>query len=87
MSICDNIPELYGPEDPEALIPVAAGELFEWSWLTGELADWLDRAAGTTRFDFTRYFDGQGDADVTAASLAHIRARIGTLLGADRSQP
>lgn len=87
MGILDNVPELCSPEDPDALIPVGAGELFEWSWLVGELADWLDQAADTTRFDFTRHFDQTRTPDRTAAFLAQIRARVGVLLDADGGQP
>jgi len=34
-----------GVDDPDQLVGVAAGELFEWAWLAAELADWLDHAA------------------------------------------
>jgi len=47
---------LISPDDPDALVPVAAGELFEWAWLADELADWLAHAADTTAFDMRRYF-------------------------------
>ncbi len=48
--LADDI--LVSPDDPDALVPVAAGELFEWAWLADELADWLAHAADTTAFDF-----------------------------------
>ena len=30
-----------GADEPDQLIGVAAGELLEWGWLIGALADWL----------------------------------------------
>lgn len=71
---------LLNPDDPDQLVPVPAGELFEWAWLVAEVADWLDHAAQTTRFDLHRYFHAQRSPQTTAASLAQIRARIGALL-------
>ena len=38
-----------GAENPDQLVGVAAGELFEWGWLAAELADWLDHADEPTR--------------------------------------
>ena len=36
-------------ENPDQLVGVAAGELFEWGSLAAELADWLDHADEPTR--------------------------------------
>jgi hypothetical protein len=38
-----------GADDPDRLVAVAAGELFEWAWLIGELAGWLQDADEHTR--------------------------------------
>lgn len=84
--ILNDVAGLWNPEDPDAVVPVAAGELFAWSEVTGELACWLDRAAETTRFDHARFYDKERTTDQTVAELAHIRARIGVLLGGDRGQ-
>ena len=46
-----------GADNPDQLVGVAAGELFEWGWLIAELADWLDHADEPTRGDFNRFFD------------------------------
>ena len=43
-----------GADDPDQLVAVAAGELFEWAWLIGELAAWLQDADEHTRADFAR---------------------------------
>ena len=48
-----------GAEDPDQLVAIPAGELFEWAWLAAELADWLDHAADTTKHDFARFFAGR----------------------------
>jgi hypothetical protein len=45
-----------GADDPDQLVGVAAGELFEWAWLITDLADWLDHADEHTRADFDRFF-------------------------------
>jgi hypothetical protein len=78
---------LQTPDDPDTLVGVAAGELFEWAWLTAELTDWLDHATDTTRADFQRYFDGLRSPEKTAVFLAQISERIAALLDADRGQP
>jgi hypothetical protein len=75
------------PDDPDALVPVAAGELFEWAWLTAELADWLDHATDATQTDFAHHFADLRRPDRTAAFLAQISARIGSLLDMDRAPP
>ena len=52
-----------GADEPDQLIGVAAGELLEWGWLIGALADWLADAPDSTGADavateFTRHFAG-----------------------------
>jgi hypothetical protein len=74
-------------DDPDQLVGVAAGELFEWAWLAAELADWLDHAADTTKLDFQRFFHGLRSTDKTACLLAQISERIAALLDAERGQP
>jgi hypothetical protein len=76
-----------GADDPDQLVPVAAGELFEWAWLAAELADWLDHADEATKADFHRFFDGLRSPTTTAYFLAHIAERIPALLAGDRGQP
>ena len=76
-----------GGEDPDQLIGVAAGELFDWGWLVAELADWLDHADQATRADFGRFFTGYRTPERTAWFLAQIAERIGGLLDGDRGQP
>ena len=76
-----------GTEDPDQLVGVAAGELFEWAWLIAELAGWLEDADEHTRADFDRFFGGYRSADTTAWFAAHIAARIAGLLDGDRGQP
>ena len=75
------------PDDPDALVPVAAGELFEWAWLAAELADWLDHATETTHADFLHHFADLRRPDRTAVFLTQISERIGSLLDMDRGQP
>lgn len=90
-----------GADDPDQLIGVAAGELLEWGWLIGALADWLtdDWLAETpdpTRADtgadavaadeFSRYFAGHPTRERAAWMLDHIAERIGGLLDGDRGQ-
>jgi hypothetical protein len=74
-------------EDPDQLVGVAAGELFDWAWLAADLADWLDHAADTTRLDFTHHFDGLRSPEKTAYFLAQLSERLAALLDADRGQP
>jgi hypothetical protein len=75
------------PDDPDTLVAVAAGELFEWAWLTAELADWLEHTGAATRVDFQRYFDGLRSPEKTAVFLTQISERIAAVLDADRGQP
>ena len=83
-----GVPALTDPaDDPDQLLGVAAGELFEWGWLLAELADWLDHADPATRADFGRFFAGARSPAATAWFLAHIVERIGGLLDGDRGQP
>jgi hypothetical protein len=74
-------------EDPDQLVGVPAGELFEWAWLAAELADWLGHAAETTRLDFHRHFDRLRSPEQTAVFLAQISERIAALLDGERGQP
>ncbi|HEX2301630.1 MAG TPA: hypothetical protein VHH34_24520 [Pseudonocardiaceae bacterium] len=76
-----------GADDPDQLVPVAAGELFEWAWLAAELADWLDHADPATRADFDRFFSGLRSIDKVALFLSMISERIAALLDGDRGQP
>lgn len=77
----------HGADDPDQLVGVAAGELFEWAWLAAELADWLHRVADTTRLDFHRHFDRLRSPEQTAVFLAQVSERIAALLDGDRGQP
>jgi hypothetical protein len=74
-------------DDPDTLVGVAAGELFEWAWLTAELADWLEHADEAARADFQRHFSDLRSPEKTAVFLAQISERIAALLDADRGQP
>ena len=76
-----------GTDNPDQLVGVAAGELFEWAWLIGELAGWLADAYEHTRADFDRFFGGYRSADKTAWFATHIAERIAALLDGDRGQP
>jgi hypothetical protein len=74
-------------DDPDQLVAVPAGELFEWAWLAAELADWLHQAAETTRHDFGHFFGGLRSPGQTAVFCAQIAERIAALLDGDRGQP
>lgn len=76
-----------GTDDPDQLVGVAAGELFEWAWLIAELAGWLQDADEHTRADFGRFFGGYRTLDKTAWFATHIAERIAALLDGDRGQP
>lgn len=78
---------LQTPDDPDTLVGVAAGELFEWAWLTAELAEWLEHADEPTRTDFQRHFAQLRSPEKTAVFLTQISERIAALLDADRGQP
>ena len=77
-----------GADDPDQLVGVAAGELFEWAWLIGELADWL---AGRRRAHPRRLRPVLRRLPHAATrprgSPAHIAERIAALLDGDRGQP
>jgi hypothetical protein len=73
-------------DDPDQLVSVAAGELFEWAWLTAELAGWLENADEHTRADFGRFFSYR-TLDKTTLFATHIAQRMGALLDGDRGQP
>jgi len=76
-----------GTDDPDQLVGVAAGELFEWAWLIGELACWPDDAEERTRADFDRFFGGYRTAGKTAWFATGIAERIAALLEGDWGQP
>jgi hypothetical protein len=76
-----------GADDPDQLVAVAAGELFEWAWLIGELAGWLQDADEHTRANFEEFFAGRASLDKTAWFATHIAERIAALPGGDRGQP
>jgi hypothetical protein len=76
-----------GADNPDQLLGVAAGELFEWAWLIGDLADWLDHADKYTRANFEEFFAGRANLDKTAWFTAHIAQRIAALLDGDQGQP
>jgi hypothetical protein len=76
-----------GADDPDQLVAVAAGELFEWAWLIGELAGWLQDADEHTRADFARCCGGYRTPEKTAWLATHIAERIAALLDGDRGQP
>lgn len=81
-----------GTDDPDQLIGVAAGELLEWGWLIGALADWLAEAPDHTGADavateFNRYFAGHPTREQAAWMCEQIAERIGGLLDGDRGQP
>jgi hypothetical protein len=76
-----------GADNPDQLIGVPAGELFDWAWLAAELADWLTHAEAATTDDFRRHFHDLREADKTAVFLTQISERIAALLDGDRGQP
>ena len=80
-----------GADEPDQLIGVAAGELLEWGWLIGALADWLADAPDSTGADavateFTRHSPGTRPAS-SGMMGQHIAERIAALLDGDRGQP
>ena len=78
---------LRGADDPDQLIGVAAGELLEWGWLVGALADWLAHAPTSPAADYDEHFAGHPTREAAAWMLEHIAERIGGLLDGDRGQP
>jgi hypothetical protein len=76
-----------GADDPDQLVAVAAGELFEWAWMIADVADWLEHTDAATRSDFDRFFGGHRSPGNTAWFLTHIAERIAALLDGDRGQP
>jgi hypothetical protein len=81
-----------GADNPDQLIGVAAGELLEWGWLIGALADWLAHApartgAGAAAADYDEHFAGHPTREAAAWMLEHIAERIGALLDGDRGRP
>lgn len=77
----------WGAHATEGLVAVAAGELHEWAWLVGQLADWLATAAQTTTVDLNRHFGGSPTHRRALWALHHVAERIDTLLTSDRGQP
>ena len=77
----------WGADATEGLVTVAAGELQEWAWLAGQLADWLATTTDTTALDFNRRFGGSPTHQTALWALNHVAKRITTLLDGDRSQP
>jgi hypothetical protein len=74
-----------GADEPDQLIGVAAGELLQWGWLIGALADWLAQAGPTTTTAADdEHFAGHPCRESTAGLLDHIAERIGGLLDGDR---
>jgi hypothetical protein len=82
-----TMPQGAGADDPDHLVPVAAGELFEWAWLATGLADWLNAATEATQQDFHRFFDGLRSPEKTAMFCEQISERIAALLDGDRGAP
>ena len=76
-----------GADDPDQLVGVAAGELLEWGWLVGALADWLAHPGAGGAADYDTHFAGHPTREATAWMLDHIAERIGGLLDGDRGQP
>ena len=76
-----------GADDPDQLIGVAAGELLEWGWLVGALADWLAHPGAGTAADYDEHFAGHPTREAAAWMLEHIAERIGGLLDGDRGRP
>lgn len=75
-----------GADDPDWLVGVAAGELFEWAWLIADLADWLEHADEHTHADFDRFFGGYATLEKIGWFATHIAERIAGLLDGDRGQ-
>jgi len=76
-----------GGEEWDALVPVAAGELLEWAWLAGELAEWLTSPARVVAADHARRYPLGPTLNQQSWMLQHINERIGALLDGDRGQP
>ncbi|MPY81170.1 MAG: hypothetical protein GEV04_22645 [Actinophytocola sp.] len=76
-----------GADCPEQLVGVPAGELFDWAWLTIELADWLAHASPATQRDFAEHTLGTRTTERTAVFCEHISERMSALLDGRRGQP
>jgi hypothetical protein len=76
-----------GYDDPDLLIGVPAGELLDWAWLAGQLAEWLTCPDRATTADHTRRLPDGPTLPKQAWMLHHISERIGALLDGDRGQP
>lgn len=74
-------------DEMDMLIGVAAGELLQWAWLAGHLAEWLTDPAGPVVADHTQRYPLGPARDKHAWMLDHISERIGALLDGDRGQP
>jgi hypothetical protein len=76
-----------GVDDPDALVGIPAGELFDWAWLITDVSEWLTVVGSAISDDFTDHFLGTRTTQRTAAFLAHIGERMAALLDGDRGQP
>jgi hypothetical protein len=76
-----------GGDELDALIGVSAGELLEWAWLAGQLAEWLTCPARAVAADHTQRYPHGPTLNQQAWMLHHINERIGALLDGDRGQP
>lgn len=79
----------WGADELDQPVSVPAAELFEWAWLTAQLANWLYHAADSPRRDFHDWFGDLRSLEHTAALLTQTSERIAALLPADgdRRQP
>jgi len=76
-----------GGDEVDQLIPVAAGELLEWAWLAGQLAQWLTCPPGPVAADHAERHPLGPSLQAQVWMLEHISERIGALLDGDRGQP
>jgi hypothetical protein len=74
-------------DELDALIGVAAGELLQWGWLAGQLADWISDLPSASAADYQQKFPHGPTAAQAGWMLEHISERIGALLDGDRGQP
>jgi hypothetical protein len=74
------------PDDPDQLVALPAGELFDWAFLAAELAEWLDQADPATQAYFEQFFYGLRRIDKVALFLSMISERIAALLDEDQGQ-
>ena len=74
-------------DELDAVIVVATGELLQWGWLAGQLADWISDLAPASAADYRQRFPHGPSAGQAGWMLEHISERIGALLDGDRGQP